>query len=396
MKTVGIICEYNPMHYGHVRHVEETRAMLGEECAVVCVMSGNFVQRGDLGVFSKHARAAAAAACGADLVVELPLTAVLSSAEGFARGGVQLLDALGICTHISFGSEAGETESLSELAGFLRTPDCAGLVAQELKTGIAYAAARQNAVGRVLGRKAEALRSPNNILAVEYLKALQEFQSVMQPLTIRRIGAAHDSEGAESASQLRRMLKAGEEPWHLMPEAASVIYAREIALGRGPVFMENAEAAVLSRLRCLRAEDFARLPDASEGLDQRLMRYAKTEPTLAAVLESAKTKRYPMSRLRRMVLAAVLGVTASDLLLPPQYIRVLAMNQKGKSVLREIKKKALLPVITKPAHVRTLLTGQAFALFEKESDATDFYVLAYPAPDCRTGGQEWTISPSVL
>lgn len=395
MKTAGIICEYNPIHNGHARHIAETRAILGEDGAVVCAMSGNFVQRGDFAVFGKHARAMSAVASGADLIVELPLPYVLSSAEGFARGGVGLLEALGVCTHLSFGSEAGETERLLALAECMLRADMPALIGEELKSGISYARARQKAAERVLGNKAEILSTPNNILAVEYLKALKEYGSAMVPLTVRRFGAQHDSYGAESASYLRRLLKEGKKPWDLMPAPAAGVLKAEIACGRGPVFMDAAETAVLSRLRMLPEETFARLPDASEGLELRLRRYARSMPTVPLILESAKTKRYAMSRLRRMLLCAVLGVEAEDSASTPPYIRVLAMNQKGMALLRKIKEKTALPVITKPAEAK-MLDGRARALFEKESAATDFYVLAYPGYENRTSGQEWTTSPRIL
>ncbi len=364
MKTAGIICEYNPIHNGHVRHILETRAMLGEDSAVVCVMSGNFVQRGDFAVFEKHARAFSAVASGADLVVELPLPYVLSSAEGFARGGVMLLDALGVCSHVSFGSEAGETESLSELAECLTCDDMPDLIQQELKSGVSYASARQKAAARILGNKAEALKLPNNILGVEYLKALKESGSAMKPLTVRRFGAAHDSDGAESASKLRKLLKEGIKPWRLMPPPAASILKKEILTGRGPVFLDSVETAALARLRMLPEEAYANLPDASEGLELRLMRYAKSMPTLKSILESTKTKRYAMSRLRRMLLCAVLGIEASDSAMPPPYIRVLAMSKKGMALLREINEKSALPVITKPANAKSL-GSKARALLRK-------------------------------
>lgn len=395
MKTAGIICEYNPIHNGHVRHIAETRALLGEDCAIICVMSGNFVQRGDFAIFEKHARAESAVLCGADLVLELPLPTVLSSAEGFARGGVALLNALGVCSHLSFGSETGETESLSELADCLLGDDVSGLIKEELKAGVSYAHARQRAAERVIGQKANVLKTPNNILGVEYLKALKETNSCMEALTIRRIGAAHDSDGAESASALRKLLREGEKPWRLMPRAAAAVLKNELASGRGPVFLETVETAVLSRLRSMCAEDFARLPDASEGLDLRLMRFAQAEPTIQAILEKTKTKRYALSRLRRMLLCAVLGIRDEDKQVTPRYIRVLAMNKKGTALLREIKLKSALPVITKPAEVKTL-DAAAQASFDLDAASTDFFVLAYPVSNNRTGGQEWRLSPRMI
>lgn len=395
MNTAGIICEYNPIHNGHIRHIAQTRAMIGKDGGVVCVLSGNFVQRGELAVFSKHARAATAVACGADLVIELPTPYVLSSAEGFARGGVRLLNALGICTHLSFGSETGELESLSEIADCLLTDELTAQLKKEMKSGVSYASACQTAAVLLIGDKAKALRTPNNLLGIAYLKALKETKSAMAPLTVRRFGAAHDSAGAESASYLRRLLREGVSPWHLMPEPSRIILKNEIASGRGPVFMEDAEQAILTRLRMLPLEAYTDLPDATEGLGTRLMRFARTMPTVREILDQTKTKRYAASRLRRMLLCAVLGYCAGDALIPPPYIRVLALNKKGMLLLRDIKEKSDLPVITKPAAVHTF-GGTARALFKKESDATDFYVLAYNASENRAGGQEWTVSPRVI
>lgn len=401
MKIAGIISEYNPIHAGHIRHIALTRAMLasdaaaGSDIGVVCVMSGNFVQRGDLAIFEKHCRAEAAVACGADLVIELPLPYVLSSAERFARGGVMLLEALGVVTHLSFGSEAGNIDVLQEIADGMGAPESSVLLREEMKSGISYPAARQKAAVRLLGEKADAIKTPNNILGIEYLSALRGLKSDMIPLTVRRIGAMHDAPGAESASYLRQLLQNGETPWNFMPETAAAIFTRELDAGRGPVLIDNADTAILSRLRMLQAESWARLPDATEGLQDRLMRCARLQPTLAAVLDSAKTKRYPLSRLRRMALCAVLGITEDDTRQPPAYIRVLAMNRRGAEILREVNEASSLPVITKPAQAK-LLPEPARSLFQKVSNATDFYVLAYPGKQNRSGGQEWTTSPKII
>ncbi len=395
MKTAGIICEYNPIHNGHIRHIAETRARLGADSAVVCLMSGNFVQRGDFAVFNKHARAAAAVTAGADLVIELPLPYALSSAEGFALGGVRLLNALGVVTHLSFGSEAGETACLLKAADCLLSEAASEQIRAELISGASYAAARYLAARRLIGDEADVLKSPNNILGVEYLKALRATSSGMAPVTVRRRGTAHDGAGPESASYLRKLLEDGCAPWHLMPERASDVFKEEIASGRGPVFIDASDTAVLSRLRMLPAAAFKSLPDASEGLEDRLMRFARTMPTLRSVLQAAKTKRYALSRLRRMVLCAALGITAGDVRQPPPYIRVLALNNTGRLLLRGIKERASLPVITKPSAAKSL-GGPARTMFMKGSDATDLYVLAYPGPENRSGGQEWTTSPYVL
>ena len=210
--VIGIVAEYNPFHNGHARLIEQTRARLGADCPVVCVMSGDFVQRGSPAVYAKFARAEAAARCGADLVLELPLPWALSSAEGFARGAVGLLGSLGVVTHLSFGSECGELEPLQRVAEALLDPLLGEDLRAELQAGIPFAAARQQAVARRVGALAELLQAPNNILAVEYLKAIFDQRLDLHPLTILRTGAQHDrpAEGnVRSASELRTRIGAG-------------------------------------------------------------------------------------------------------------------------------------------------------------------------------------------
>jgi len=394
VKAAGIICEYNPIHPGHIYHIRETRRLLGEDTAIVCVMSGNFVQRGEPAMFPKHARAEAAVRCGADLVLELPLPWAISSAEGFARGGVFLLDALGCVTHLSFGSEAGHIEPLLKAARALDKPETLGYLKEELQKGISFAAARTEALRRVLGEGADVLLTPNNTLGIEYLRALERLNSPIVPVTIRRKGAGHDEAGAESASHIRRQFQAGREAWDLIPEPARPVYREEVGAGRGPVFPEALEVAVLSRLRMLPPEAFASLPDATEGLERRLLEAAATGESLEDIARQVKTKRYALSRVRRMLLCAALGVTKDFTRFPPPYIRVLALGERGREILAQSRRRAALPVVTKPAAVRRL-GGRALEVFRLEAAATDLYALAF-APRARRGGQEWTKSPVLL
>ena len=191
METVGIICEYNPFHNGHARQLRLIRQAMGEDCAVVCLMSGNYVQRGEPAVFPKMLRAEAALRCGANLVLELPLTAALSSAEGFAFSGVSILSELG-CDRLCFGVETRDTEALLCSAKANLDPRFDGLLRQQLDSGCSYAAARQLAL-EALGAGA-GLSSPNDILAVEYCKALLRLNSPMHPLPLYRTGSYHAPE----------------------------------------------------------------------------------------------------------------------------------------------------------------------------------------------------------
>ena len=393
MKIVGIICEYNPIHQGHSWHIEKTRQIIGDDTAVVCVMSGNYVQRGDFAIFNKHIRANMAVCSGADLVIELPTPCVLQSAERFAVAGVYILDKLGICDHLSFGSESGDISALCKAARMIVTERAHELTREWLDKGITYAAAQQKAADAIMGEEAEIFNSPNNVLGIEYIKALDRFDSVIKPVTVKRTGGEHDSDTGYSASALRKGLLSGNFPMAMMPEEAFFICMEEIASGRGPVSMKQAELAILSRLRAL--HDYSDIPGVSEGLESRFKRYAVSESSVASILNNVKTKRYTMARLRRLLVCAALGIKADDAAKDPQYARVLAMNATGMKLLAKARQKTGIPIITKPASVYKL-DEAAVKMFELEAAATDFYVLAYPREEERSGGQEWRSSPVVV
>ena len=264
MGAAGIIVEYNPLHSGHLRLLEAGRAALGPDTAMVCVMSGNFVQRGDFALLRKHARARAAVESGADLVLELPLPWAVSSAEGFAAGGVQALAATGVVEHLLFGSECGDVSALERVAAALLAPSFRDRLREVLPGAVSFAAARQRALTGLLPEEdAALLESPNNILGIEYCKALLGQNAPLRPVTIRREGSAHDGALAPdthpSASGLRALLRQGkrEEALSLLPPAMARAYELEEAAGRAPVFWENSHRAILARLRSMTAADFA-------------------------------------------------------------------------------------------------------------------------------------------
>lgn len=408
MKVAGIVAEYNPFHYGHQYHIEYTKKLLGEECAAVCVMSGDFVQRGSPAAFDKHTRAECAARAGADLVFELPLPWSLSSAEGFARGAVGLLGELGVVTHLSFGSECGEVAPLQSLADILVNKNTAAKITEEMKQGIQFVAARQRVLEKEIGCAAGLLESPNNILGVEYLKALHNLKLDIEPITIARSGAGHDQclgvseyrqgEGGSqfrSASELRSMLAEGRDIFHFVPKTTAEIIFRRKCMGCGPVTDGALETAVISRLRMLPKEAFDVLPDASEGLENRLYTAARSRSTLEEIAAVAKSKRYALSRIRRMMMCAALGITADMTGGIPGYARLLACTEKGRVLLREINKKSHLPIITKPASAHEL-KGEAGRIFELTASARDLYVLGYNAVEQRDGGSDWRSNPVII
>ena len=400
MSVIGIVGEYNPFHYGHKHHIAETKRLLGEDCPVVCAMSGDFIQRGEAAVYSKFARAEAAVRSGVDLVLELPPAWALSSAEGFARGAVGLLGSIGVVTHLSFGSECGEVEPLETLAEILLDPLIGADIRRELEAqeGIPFAAARQRAVAKRAGELSGQLETPNNILAVEYIKAVYEQGLSIKPVTVQRFGSGHDKiseSGHKSAAEIRRALANGADISASVPGSAYEVYRREDKLGRGPVLMENLESAMISRLRMLPDSAFAALPDAGEGLNNRLARAAREESGLDAVIAAAKSKRYALSRIRRMVMCAVLGISADMSRETPPYARVLAANARGCALLRDMEGKARIPVITKPAAVKEL-GAECREVFDRSSSAHDLYVLGYSAKEERRGGADWRTSPKII
>lgn len=370
MKIVGIVAEYNPFHAGHRHHIEQTRRRVGEECAVVAAMSGNFVQRGDAAIADKWTRAGMALEGGVDLVVELPTVWAASSAEHFAFGGVSVLKLAGADT-LSFGSESGRSQGLKQAAAVVDSQPFKGALRRHLDEGLPFALCRQRAVEELAGAEVAAcLSSPNDNLGVEYLKAARRLGFDPQVITVPRVGAPHDGGDHPeypSASRLRELMLAGAMP---ADHPGSLKFN-----GRG----------VLSRLRQMTAEDFERLPDCGEGLAIRLYQASRTAVTLDQVYDLAKTKRYAHSRIRRAVLWAALGLNESDRPAQVPYLRVLGANQRGREVLRAVSED--VTVITKPAH------GRGIPLMELEARCTDFYGL------CRERilpcGGEWTTSPVI-
>ena len=383
METAGIVAEYNPFHRGHAWHIAETRRRLGGEAPVVCVMSGHWVQRGECALADKWLRAALALDRGADLVVELPTPWAMASAESFARGAVSLLAATGVVDVLSFGSETGKLAPLEEAAAALDAPEYPEKLRAALGRGLSFPAARQEAAG------AACLSAPNNNLGVEYLRSLRALGSTIRPLTVPRQGAGHDGPAAggfASASELRRLLRAGRGE-----EAAPYLtapWSGELA------DMQHIERAVLARLRTMGEGDWAALPDGggAEGLPSRLAKAAREAVSLEDFYTRAKTRRYTHARLRRLALAAFLGLRAAERPAAPPYVRVLGLGGRGRALLRRMKDTCPLPVIVKPAQAREL-DGPARTLFESEARYTDLYGLCFPAP--RPCGAEWIHSPVV-
>lgn len=330
MKTVGIICEYNPLHLGHKKQIDLIREICGADTAVVCLMSGNYVQRGAPAIIDKSLRAKAAILAGADLVLELPIPYALSSAEGFAAGGVEILS--GFCDGLCFGAESDDKEGLLKLARALLSDSFPPLLCRELDTGKSFPAARQAAL-EAMHLEGALLTSPNNILAVEYCKAIISRGCKMEPIPILRGGNYHDPKADlenPSATSIRSLMLDSRYWKSYVPGDAVEVFEH------APLHtLAAGERAILARLRTMTDEEFEALPYGSEGLWRKFMHNCRSLATLDEILEATKSKRYTRTRLDRMMLCAFLGLTREDLESPVPYTRILAFNDLGRTVLKE-------------------------------------------------------------
>lgn len=330
MKIVGIICEYNPFHLGHRKQFDMIRKHFDGDCTIVCLMSGNFVQRGAPAIFHKSLRAKAALDCGADLVLELPVTYALSSAEGFAAGGVKILS--DFCDYLCFGTESGTADTLMTAAQALLQPEFSEALRNQLETGMSFPAARAAALEQ-MGCDSALLEKPNDILAVEYCKAILAQKSTILPLPVVRQGSYHaDTPDPEnpSATSLRRIITDGESWLDYVPEKA-----RETFRDASIHTPSTGERAILARLRTMTDAEFEALPYGSEGLWRKFMKACRSYDTLENIIAATKSKRYTRTRIDRMVLCAFLGLTAENLAAPVPYTRVLALRDSGREVLKK-------------------------------------------------------------
>lgn len=344
----GIICEFNPFHSGHRYLIDSVK---GKNDFVICAMSGNFVQRGEFAVYDKYTRAKTALQNGADIVIEIPTVFSTLSAQGFAKNAVRILEATGICEKLAFGAECDDIEELKRIAAEIINKDAE--IKEELKKGISYPAARRNVINSPI------LDSPNNILAVEYLTYTK-----LQCTAIRRIGKGHDSDDAVySASEIRKNLSKD-----------------EIST------MENCEKAVLYKLRQMRTEDFKKIEDVSEGLENRIVDAVRTSQNLDELYEKIKTKRYTLARIRRIILRAFLSIDENSSE-KPLYLHILGFSERGRKLLTEMKKNADLPIISKYSDIYHL-SEEIQQAYNEECRFTDIHALGYQIP--KSCGREQT------
>lgn len=341
-KCVGITAEYNPFHNGHLYHLEQSKLATGAQISIAA-MSGNFVQRGHMAICSKWERAEAAVKCGIDLVVEIPTVFACNSAPVFASAAVEILENLG-ADWISFGSESGNIEELKEISRAMNEKETLieKLVREKVKEGLSYPRARRDAVALILGdEKADLLDLPNNILAIEYLKRIQN----AKPVTVKRQGPGYNElepcEDMASASAIRSMVKSSKNVETLTPEPSTEMLKKALHPSEDKIFQIIC-AKVLTSSR----EELDRVFAGGEGLGNKLKNEIRKASAYDQLIQRLKSKRYTRTRIERFISHVLLDIGAPDLY--PNYIRVLAFNKAGSRYLKEVKKKGIcsLPIIT--------------------------------------------------
>ncbi len=358
MKTVAIICEYNPFHNGHKHHIDQIRRELGEDTRIIAIMSGGFTQRGESAVMDKGDRARAAVECGVNLVLELPFPYSASSAELFARAGVSIADSIGIVDLISFGSESGDISALTEYATLTASDEYEELVAELLdrpeNAALGYPCVCEIAFNRLYGEKNGITLTPNNILAIEYIKALKSFNSKIKPHTVLREGAAFNEDGVvagslQSASAIRKELLSGNiSVLEYIPDEAKPVVLDAIRRGAFPCDMERLSPAVLSFFRLSPSDAGENFHDAKGGLYNRLKSASLEADNISALVRLSETKKFTNARILRAVWCSFFGVTSSDVRTLPEYTQILALDGIGRACLKEIREQSRISVLTKP------------------------------------------------
>ena len=388
-KVVGIIAEYNPFHNGHSYHIQNTKAQTGADF-VVAVMTGNFTQRGNTSVVNKWEKAKMALNGGVDLVIELPTIYSISSAENFANGAVKIFNTLGIVDAISFGMEANDISTLNNIANVLNSepPEYKTLLEHELGKGNSFPKARDNALMMYLNdikRYANVLKGSNNILAIEYLKALKKQKSNLVPVGIKREKVYYNStkiiDEYASSTGIRNLLLHNqiEEVRRVVPAKVFSMLLENIRQGTYVLDLTAYNYEIIYKLRSMSVKEIANLPDVNEGLENLIKDVSNKTNNLIELINGIKSKRYTQTRIQRILLYALLGITKKDMEVSKKmvpYIRVLGCSENGKMLLSQISPKA--KVITSFKKFESANRNRRIAKFlEIDKRATDIYTLGY-------------------
>ena len=388
-RILGIVSEYNPFHNGHLYQLQKSKKLVNPDYSV-CVMSGNFTQRGGPSLIDKWSKAEMAIKAGFDMVIELPTVYSISSAENFAEGAIKLLSAFPDVT-LSFGSEVGSMAVLDQFADiFYREPkDYSLILKHELQKGFSYPKARENAILFYLNdvkKYSNILSAPNNVLAIEYLKAIKKLKSRIFPITIKRVGTDYNSLDVNgniaSATAIRKLLANGKSVKKYVPSYSYDILRQNHKFGKLLFTLKTYEKEIMFKLRTMSLSEIASLQDVSEGLENAIKKASNSCNNIEDFINAVKSKRYTRSRIQRILLYALLNITKSDIsdsYKVKPYIRVLAISEKGKYLLSEMhSKKFKYPVITS---VKKFLVENNNKTLEnmllKDILATNIYTLGY-------------------
>ncbi len=349
-KVLGIIAEYNPFHNGHMYHLQKAKELSGAEYTI-CIMSGNFVQRGNASILNKWKKAEMALLNGIDLVIELPTVYSVSSAENFASGAIRILESLKIVDCISFGTETEDFAALNNIAGIIseEPKNYKDMLANELKKGLSFPKARENALMLYLDdntRYKNILNTPNNILAIEYLKSLKKMKSTIQPVPVKREKVYYNDNAIvddfASASAIRNLMqnKDFKEIRKVVPIDTYKILSDESDVGNVVLGIEEFEKQIIYNLRRMNISQISNLPDVNEGLENSIKNAANFTNNIKDFMDVVKTKRYTATRIQRILVCALLGITKKDIILSKKYIpyaRVLGFNEKsGRALISAI------------------------------------------------------------
>lgn len=380
MKISGMVCEYNPFHNGHLHHITETRK--NGATHIVAVMSGNFVQRGDVAVMDKHTRAKLAVRSGVDLVIELPVQFCLSSAENFAAGAIWLLNSLGAVEELSFGSECGDTELLRKALDTVEMTAIskASIIKSIMEKGYTFPKALNSVINGTDPEVAYLITQPNNMLAIEYLRALKKFASPIEPFTVKRRGAGHDSSQTDgefsSASFIRENIFKRNGDFRIdrhTPKIWADAIKNDLSSGR-IASLKNLERVILYKLRNTSPQEIASINDVGQGLEYRIFN-SRNVSSFEELIYTVKTKRYTMARIKRIMLSLLIGIHKEDMNSMPPYGRILAFNDRGREILAYAKNYASIPYAASLAKLSQL--GETAGKFaELEEKASDVYGLA--------------------
>lgn len=346
---LAVISEYNPFHNGHVKHLSYSKQLTKADFSIA-VITGNFVQRGDTSLVDKWTKAEMALNAGFDIVIELPTIYAISSAENFAEGAIKIINSLGIVDFLSFGSELGELSPLNDLATLLykEPKELSLLINQYAKTGVSFPRAREMALLQFLGdsqKHKQALNTPNNILGIEYLKALKKYKSSIKPITIKREYSEHNSttikNGIASSTAIRNLIQKKKNIHTLVPFETYELLEKQIQAGKIVPSLTIFEKEIIYTLRRMTLSEIAAMPDVSDGLENRIKIAANNCNHLCDLIQEIKSKQFTSTRIQRILLYALLNISQKDMNVSRRitpYIRILGFNKHGKKIVSAIAK----------------------------------------------------------